>query len=58
MSGGHYVAYTCYDEKGERNWYYISDSHFGKVEESQALNAEGYILFYKRVPATEVYPEE
>jgi hypothetical protein len=28
------------------------------VEESQALNAEGYILFYKRVPATEVYPEE
>jgi ubiquitin C-terminal hydrolase len=26
MSGGHYIAYTCYYYKGKKYWFYMSDS--------------------------------
>lgn len=54
MGGGHYISYTCYDEGGERHWYMISDSMFRKTSERRALEAEGYILFYKRVDSSEL----
>jgi ubiquitin C-terminal hydrolase len=53
MGGGHYISYTCYEEAGERHWYMISDSMFRKTTEKRALEAEGYILFYKRVDSSE-----
>ena len=49
MSGGHYIAYTAFQHEGERHWFYFSDSHIKKVSESKVLQAEAYLLFYKRI---------
>lgn len=46
MGGGHYIAYTCYENKGKKRWFYISDSHVSEVDEKRVLSAEAYILFY------------
>ena len=32
-----------------RNWLYWSDSRVWKVDESEALDAEAYILFYRKI---------
>jgi ubiquitin C-terminal hydrolase len=32
----------------KRHWFYCSDTHVSNVEEKDALNAEAYILFYRR----------
>lgn len=42
---GHYIAYT----KRDRNWYLFNDEHNHQVKESEALNQEVYLLFYRRV---------
>lgn len=55
MSGGHYVCYISYMTETGRQWYHISDSHFHSVDESKVLNAEAYILFYRKM---EFYQEQ
>ncbi len=45
LCGGHYVAYV----KHGGSWYYASDSSVSHITESQALNAEAYVLYYERV---------
>jgi ubiquitin C-terminal hydrolase len=42
---GHYIAYT----KRYNKWYLFNDEHSHQVNESEALNQEVYLLFYKRV---------
>jgi ubiquitin C-terminal hydrolase len=48
MRGGHYIAYTCYTIEGKRHWQYASDNVIQKCSEEAALEAEAYILFYRR----------
>lgn len=49
IHGGHYV---CYVKKESGNWYYVSDSRFSGVSESQVRELRsGYIYFYQRIPA-------
>ena len=52
MSGGHYIAYTCYEYQGQRYWVYASDSFVERVDEQKVLNCEAYILFYQRIPSS------
>ena len=49
MSGGHYVAYTCYNYQGKKYWFYMSDSFVEQIDEHNVLNCEAYILFYQRL---------
>ena len=49
IHGGHYVCYVSYVTDEGRDWYYISDSHFQQVKETRAMNAEAYILFYRKI---------
>lgn len=49
MGGGHYVAYSKHNIKGQDRWFYASDSHVREVTESEALKAQAYMLFYRRI---------
>ena len=46
MGGGHYVAYSHQRYKGKDYWFFMSDNFVEPVEETKALAAEAYILFY------------
>lgn len=49
MGGGHYIAYMKHTIKGQDRWFYASDSHVREVELSDALRAQAYMLFYRRI---------
>ena len=49
IHGGHYVCYVSYVTDEGRDWYHISDSHFQQVKETREMNAEAYILFYRKI---------
>lgn len=62
MSGGHYVAYVWYTYVymlslkinfyrlgKDRHWFYWSDSSVKNIEEEEALCAEAYVLFYRKI---------
>jgi ubiquitin C-terminal hydrolase len=42
---GHYIAYT----KRYGKWYLFNDEDYELVKESDALNQEAYLLFYRKV---------
>ena len=44
--GGHYTAYALNPENQE--WYEFDDSYVTKVEPSVVMNAEAYVLFYRK----------
>lgn len=46
LNGGHYV---CYLRKDSGQWYYLSDAHYSPCTAAQALSADAYLLFYKKV---------
>ena len=49
INSGHYVAYVKYkDNSGTHKWYYVSDSMVSESSEQEAVNAQGFLLFYKR----------
>jgi ubiquitin carboxyl-terminal hydrolase 22/27/51 len=45
LDSGHYVAYT----KRNGKWYLFNDEDYEIVKESDALNQEAYLLFYRKV---------
>ena len=45
LYGGQYVSYV---KQGE-DWYFANDVYCNKINKSQALGAEGYLLFYQRL---------
>jgi len=47
LSGGHYTAYVAH--RGQ--WFFISDSKVKPAKETDAENAEAYLLFYTRSDA-------
>ena len=49
MGGGHYIAYMMHKINGKNQWFYASDSHVKEVDESDALRAQAYMLFYRRI---------
>ncbi|KAF9245254.1 hypothetical protein BU15DRAFT_85597 [Melanogaster broomeanus] len=46
LGGGHYRAYAV--NHLTEQWYHFDDSYVTKSEASQAVNANAYLLFYKR----------
>jgi len=44
LEGGHYVSYG----KRGRDWYHFNDSFFSKVEPSDLVHKDAYMLFYER----------
>lgn len=46
---GHYTAYGRVGEGPDRQWFLFNDSSVTKVNESQVVSQEAYILFYERV---------
>ncbi|KAF9221344.1 cysteine proteinase [Gyrodon lividus] len=46
LGGGHYRAYAL--NHVTEQWYHFDDSYVTKSEASQAVNANAYLLFYKR----------
>ncbi|KAG9312963.1 cysteine proteinase [Chiua virens] len=46
LGGGHYRAYAL--NHVTEQWYHFDDSYVTKTEPSQAVNANAYLLFYKR----------
>lgn len=46
LGGGHYRAYAKHHETGQ--WYHFDDSYVMQVNATEAVNANGYLLFYKR----------
>ncbi|KAI6120769.1 hypothetical protein EV401DRAFT_1954212 [Pisolithus croceorrhizus] len=46
LGGGHYRAYAFNHVTGQ--WYHFDDSYVSRAEASQAVNANAYLLFYKR----------
>lgn len=47
LSFGHYI---CYVKKDSGQWYYVSDSHYSSVNESEvAKNTGGYLYFYRLI---------
>ena len=44
--GGHYTAYALNNQ--DQEWYEYDDSSVGKVDPSTVLNAEAYVLFYRK----------
>lgn len=49
MGGGHYVAYAKHEtDKGDK-WFYFSDSYWKQTSKSDALSAQAYMLFYRRI---------
>ena len=60
MGGGHYTWYISYMEQSneedkdvnqqmQKEWYYISDSHFQSVSESRVLNSEAYKIYLFKI---------
>eukprot|EP00475_Leptophrys_vorax_P018514 TRINITY_DN2532_c0_g1_i1.p1 TRINITY_DN2532_c0_g1~~TRINITY_DN2532_c0_g1_i1.p1 ORF type:complete len:565 (-),score=150.92 TRINITY_DN2532_c0_g1_i1:1257-2951(-) len=51
MNGGHYIAHVLKNSADPNNssWHYFSDTNFNAEDQDEALRAQGYILFYKRV---------
>jgi ubiquitin C-terminal hydrolase len=47
INNGHYVAYC----QRNSNWYEFDDEVCRKVKESEVLNQEAYLLFYKKCTA-------
>ena len=47
LHGGHYV---CYLRRPSGQWYYLSDAHVSPCTAADALAADAYLLFYRRVP--------
>ena len=50
LNSGHYIAYTYIkmtDTAGQ--WYKADDDLVMKVEETEALNQEAYLLFYHQI---------
>ena len=45
IESGHYIAFT----KRNGNWYYFNDEKCTLIKESEALDQEAYLLFYRRV---------
>ena len=45
---GHYIACT----KRYGKWYMFNDEHFQPIKETEALNQEAYLLFYRNVSRT------
>ena len=45
LNMGHYIAFT----KREGTWYLFNDEDYQKTTETDALNQEAYLLFYKKV---------
>ncbi|XP_077241064.1 ubiquitin-specific protease 8 isoform X2 [Tasmannia lanceolata] len=50
MGGGHYTAYAYH--QGENQWYDFDDSHVFPVNEDKIKSAAAYVLFYRRVGAS------
>lgn len=46
IRGGHYVCYVC--SAKDNNWYGVSDTIHRRVELSEVLDAEAFMLFYVR----------
>ncbi|TDL23595.1 UCH-domain-containing protein [Rickenella mellea] len=46
LGGGHYRAYVKHHETGK--WYHFDDSYVTPVQANEAVNANAYLLFYKR----------
>jgi len=46
LGGGHYRAYAL--NHVTEQWYHFDDSYVSKCEAYQAVNANAYLLFYKR----------
>ena len=44
--GGHYTSYALNNQ--DQEWYEYDDSSVSKVEPSTVLNAEAYVLFYRK----------
>jgi ubiquitin C-terminal hydrolase len=49
MGGGHYIAYIKHRIEGVDRWFYASDSYVRECDEKDALRAQAYMLFYRRV---------
>ena len=45
LDRGHYIAFT----KRYNKWYLFDDEEVEIVKESDVLNQEAYLLFYKKV---------
>lgn len=46
LSQGHYIAYT---KRTGGKWYMFNDESYEQVKESDVLNQEAYLLFYRKV---------
>lgn len=46
--GGHYVAFA--KNSSHNSWFEFNDTRVRPVSPDTVINAEGYVLFYKRVP--------
>ncbi|KLO12706.1 cysteine proteinase [Schizopora paradoxa] len=46
LGGGHYRAYAKHHETGQ--WLHFDDSYVREIDASEAVNANAYLLFYKR----------
>ena len=44
--GGHYTAYAL--NNMDQEWYEYDDSYVTKVEPATVMNAEAYVLFYRK----------
>jgi len=44
--GGHYTAYSL--NNNDQEWYEYDDSYVSKVEAATVMNAEAYVLFYRK----------
>lgn len=44
--GGHYIAYT---KRSGGRWYLFNDETYEQVKETDVLNLEAYLLFYRKV---------
>lgn len=49
LGGGHYVSYSKHNIGGKDRWFYASDSHVSEVNEARALEAQAYMLFYRKI---------
>lgn len=45
LYGGQYISYVRHGD----DWYFINDVYWKKVDKTQALEAESYLLFYQRL---------
>ena len=54
--GGHYTAYAL--NNIDQEWYEYDDSYVTKVEAATVMNAEAYVLFYRKNGNMEPLREE